>query len=101
MYKDLNNETQFKPLMEWEGLTIEQKKANMDTANIIRAGLVGSLGVRIGCAKEDLELILQYLEAGDTAAAKTVAEWSLDRTEKIIEQSNAEYSNIYGYPLIK
>jgi hypothetical protein len=101
MYTDLNNETQFKPLMEWEGLSIEQKKANMDQANIIRAGLVGSLGVRIGAAKEDLELIIQYLEAGDLTAAKKVAEWSLDRTEKMIDQSNEDYSKIYGYPLIK
>lgn len=101
MYTDLNNETQFKPLMEWEGLSTDQMRANLDQSNIIRAGLVASLGVRVGCAKEDLELIIQYLEAGDATAAKKVAEWSLSRTEKMIDQSNEEYSKIYGYPLIK
>jgi hypothetical protein len=100
MYKDLNNETQFKPLNDWEGLSFEQKKANHENANLIRAGLVASLGVRVGAAKEDLELILQYLEAGDTVAARKAAEWSLGRTERVIDQANAEYATIYGYPLI-
>lgn len=101
MYKDLNNENQFKPLDHFEGLSLEQMKANSHEMNLIRAGIMGTLSSRVSGAKDDLEMILIYLETGDVASARRVAERSLDRIESVITQVDAEYANIGGSPLIK
>lgn len=99
MYKDLNNYTQFKPLNDFEGLTAEQMKANSHEMNLIRAGLVATLSVRVNGAKEDFEMILMHLQSGDTEGAKKVAEWSLNRTEALMERTSTEYAKIGGEPL--
>lgn len=101
MYKDLNNETQFKPLDDFEGLSLEQIRANAHEMNIIRAGIMGTLASRVSAAKDDLEMILIYLETGNLESIRKVAERSLDRCEHVIAQADAEYANICGKPLIK
>lgn len=110
--------TQPEYLANWEGLTLEQVKANSQEIDTVRARCLGSLCAAMFYSFNSLLSIKAYAESGlepftispdatATARKNTLssiakrAEADFARLEHIIEEANEMYRRIDGHDLLK
>jgi len=99
----MNTETtQSEYLASWEGLTLEQVKANSQEIDTVRARCLGSLCAAMFYSLQSLRSIKYYSEheVSHGMIAKK-AEEELERLSKIVEETNEMYRRINGENLLE
>ena len=89
-------------LSDWEGLTLEQVRANAEEIDTVRARCLGSLSAAMFYSLQSLRSIKYYSEhevRHETIAKKVEEE--LERLTKIVEDTNEMYRRINGENLLE